>query len=94
MQSSLTLSIAFFGAYLIIILLALRLIRGISPSVLVCGCALLVYIGGLCLIVTIGWRVNFFSFSSLYWFLTLNLLMIFGAVYKSISLRMMLNLLL
>lgn len=93
MQSSLSLSILCFGIYFLFIVLALRIIRVMSPTVLVCSCAVFVYIWALILISTIGLNINFFSFSSLYWFLTLSLLMVFGAIYKSISLRMMLHLL-
>jgi hypothetical protein len=74
-------------------MLLLRIIKKISPAVLVCGSSLLVYFLGLVLIGLNGLEINFFSFSSIYWFLTLSLLMVFGAVYKSISLRMMLHLL-
>jgi hypothetical protein len=88
-----SLSLLLFVIYLITIMLVLRLIKKISPAVLVCSSALLVYFSGLVLIDVFDYSVNFFTFSSLYWFLTLCLLMIFGAVYKSISLRMMLHLL-
>ncbi|RDI48143.1 hypothetical protein [Aquicella lusitana] len=93
MELNLSLSLICFGIYLILTPLLLRLTRNISPSMLVCGHALLIYIFALGLIAIKGLSINFFSFSSFYWFLTLSFLMIFGAIYKSISLRMMLHLL-
>lgn len=93
MQFSLNIGMTFFGIYLTIILILLRIVRNISPTIIVCTSAIFVYSLGLIVISITGWHVYFFSFSSIYWFLTLTLLMIFGAVYKSISLRMMLHLL-
>lgn len=93
MQTSIGLGIGFFGIYLITILCALRIVKEKSPAVLVCGSAILIYIFGLMVIYCMGWAINFFSFSSTFWFLSISVLMIFGAVYKSISLRMMLHLL-
>lgn len=93
MQPSLSLAILFFGLYLALVLLLLRLLRTPSPALLVCGSAVCVYFFGLIYIGAQDWRILFFAFSSLYWFLTMSLIMVFGAVYKSISLRMMLHLL-
>jgi|GEM_PF-2558660 len=93
MHSSLYLSLVCFGIYVFLLISALRLIKRISPAALVCGLALIVYIGSLVFLMTHEEYIHFFTFSSTYWFLSLSLLMIFGAVYKSISLRMMLHLL-
>jgi hypothetical protein len=41
----------------------------------------------------LGQRVLFWPLSASYWFLTLCFLMAFGAIYKSISLRILLDLL-
>lgn len=93
MQPSMALGTIFFAIYLITILLALRVLRKSTPTTVVCGSAVIVYMFSLIFIGSRNWQINFFSYSSLYWFLTLSLLMLFGAIYKSISLRMMLHLL-
>lgn len=92
MSLSLNLGLIFFIIYLILNLVTLRMMRKISPSLLVCSNALLIYFSALLFIGAMNYQINFFSFSSLYWFLALTLLMFFGAIYKSISLRMMLHL--
>lgn len=81
-----------FAIYVMSILIALRTMRQISPSIIVCGNALIVYVVALISIVICRWHIHFIAFTSLYWFLTLCLLMFFGAVYKSISLKMLLHL--
>lgn len=92
MQTSLNLGLLFFGVYTISIVIALRFTKKISPTLWVCSLALSVYFFALILIGILGVRIYFFPFSSFYWFLTLCLLMFFGAIYKSISLQMMLHL--
>lgn len=86
-------SLVFFAVFLITILVGLRQLKTMSPALFVCGSAVLVYLAALFLANFRPWQIHFFSFSALYWFLTLSLLMFFGAVYKSISLRIMLHLL-
>lgn len=92
-MSSINIAIFFFMIYLLTIIISLRLFKNISPTIQVCSFPILIYCLGLTVIVILKVKILFFLFSSLYWFLTISLLMVFGAVYKSISLRMMLNLL-
>lgn len=83
----------FFGIYVLSILLGLRLISKFSPTTIVCFNAILIYFIALACACLNKHTINFFALSSLYWFLVLSLLMYFGAIYKSISLRVMSNLL-
>ncbi len=95
MQPSLSVCLAViaFISYTLNVLIVLRLARSASPAMMVCVNAILVYVIGLLTIGFYGSHINFFTFSSVYWFFAISLLMYFGAIYKSISLRMMQHLL-
>ncbi len=82
-----------FLAYAVLILVALRALRKLEATFVVLLAALLVYPVAIAGFVAMSQSVNFWVFSTSYWFLVLSFLMCFGAVYKSLSLRMLLTLL-
>jgi hypothetical protein len=84
--------IAGFALYLAAIAVALRQVPALSPACITVGTALLAYACILCLVAVSPVRANFWILSVTFWFPTLVFLMGFGAVYKSISLRMLLDL--
>ena len=74
--------------WLAVIIVLLRLSKR-SPALIVVLTAALVYLAVLLAALTIFDRVAFWPFSATYGFLTLCVLMLFGALYKSVSLRML-----
>jgi hypothetical protein len=74
--------------WLAAVLVLLRVMRR-SPAVIVVGTAALVYLALLVASLALPMWVAFWSFSAAYGFLTLSLLMVFGALYKSVSLRIL-----
>lgn len=82
-----------FLVYVALLLVLLRALRNAEATFVVLGAALLVYPTSISVIVAMGYLVNFWVFSTSYWFLVLSFLMGFGAIYKSLSLRMLLTLL-
>ncbi len=81
-----------FVVYILVVLMLLR-ISSMSPAALVCISALVLYPLTLVIPLILGTSIEFFNFSAIYWFLTALFLLAFGAVYKSISLRILLDLL-
>jgi len=79
-----------FGALLLVLLRAFHKVEAIFVVLLA---ALLVYPVSLAGFVGLAHPVNFWVFSTSYWFFVLSFLMGFGAIYKSLSLRMLLTLL-
>jgi len=71
-----------------IVLVLLRLSRR-SPALIVVASAALVYVALLVGLPAIFHRLEFWPFSAAYGFLTLCALMLFGALHKSVSLRML-----
>ena len=84
--------IGLFVAYVAVVMAALRL-SSREPAGLVILAAAFVYAIGLPLLAAIGIPVNVWYLTVVYGFLALSFLMVFGAVYKSLSLRMLLDLL-
>jgi hypothetical protein len=84
--------IAGFALYLAAIAVALRQMRVLSPACITVAAALLAYVCILFLAAVSSVRANFWILSVIFWFPTLVFLMGFGAVYKSVSLRMLLDL--
>jgi small-conductance mechanosensitive channel len=82
-----------FCAYMGLILVLLRVARGVDATFTVLLSALFIYILTFVLILVVGYQMNFWVFSTSYWFLVLSFLMVFGAIYKSLSLRMLQTLL-
>jgi hypothetical protein len=74
--------------WLAAVLVLLRVMRR-SPALIVIGAAALVYVLLLVAATVMPVRVVFWPFSAAYAFVTLCLLMVFGALYKSVSLRML-----
>jgi hypothetical protein len=85
--------IAGFVAYLAVIALVLRSPWGSSPARAAIGIALLAYAAVVAAAALFGRNANFWTVSIVFWFATLLFLMAFGALYKSISLRILLDLL-
>jgi hypothetical protein len=79
--------------YIAIVTIVLRLPWTISPARAVIGAALLAYVMVLAATAALGRNANFWTVSIVFWFPTLLFLMGFGAVYKSISFRILLDLL-
>lgn len=90
MNESFFLGALCFAIYLIAAVIQLHVIRFITPVIIVCLTSLIVYSLGFLAIFNIP--IHFFHYSSVYWFLCLSFLLIFGAIYKSISLRILLSL--
>ena len=82
-----------FAAYILAAVVIIRVLRVISPAVLVLAAAWIVYGAMLILLPMVGAVVHFWATSITYWFLTLCFLMAFGAIYKSVSLRVLRDLL-
>jgi hypothetical protein len=70
------------------VLVLLRVMRR-SPALIVIAAAALVYVALLVAAAAMPVRVAFWPLSAAYGFVTLCLLMVFGALYKSVSLRML-----
>jgi hypothetical protein len=92
MAGSVIAAIAGFVCYLGVSMLLLRR-SSASPAVVVTLAALAMYPATLAATLLLGRTIGFWPFSAAYWFLSLIFLMVFGAVYKSISLRILLDLL-
>src|ERR1700722_13814356 len=73
-------------------LILLRITKKPSPPTLFCLSSLLFYTTGKIVLIFLQIPLKFFQFSASYWFWTFSTMMVFFAVYKSISLRMMMNL--
>ena len=74
--------------WLAVIVVLLRLSKR-SPALIVVVSAALVYLAVLFAALALAQRVAFWPLSAAYGFLTLCVLMLFGALYKSVSLRML-----
>ena len=79
--------------YLAAIAVVLRLPWALSPARAAIGIALLAYVAAVAAAAVFGRNANFWSVSIVFWFATLLFLMAFGALYKSLSLRILLDLL-
>jgi hypothetical protein len=78
-----------FVAYVVLVPLVLRLLPGRSPALLAVGSAPIVFCVAMLLVAGSGQRVQFWPYSAAYWFATGSFLMVFGALYKSVSLRLL-----
>jgi hypothetical protein len=81
-----------FLLYLAAVPLLLRLRSRSEPATVVLAAAFALWLLTPVGILALGQRVNFWAFSISYWFLVLCFLMAFGAIYKSISLRVVAHL--
>lgn len=84
--------LAGFLAYLGLLCVLLRLARNASPAAVAVMTSFATFILGLAWIAVSGRAVNVWAFSVCYWFFVLCFLMVFGALYKSLSLRILLDL--
>jgi len=82
-----------FLLYLGVVPLILRIRLGGEPAVIVAIAAVALWVLSLAALLAAGQELNFWAFSTSYWFLALCFLMAFGAIYKSISLRIVAHLL-
>jgi hypothetical protein len=92
-DTTLQLSLATFGIYIAGVLIGLRAARQVEPALLVVGLSLVLYPMAMGAVFLFGLQINFWMMSIAYWFPCVCFLMAFGAVYKSLSLRMMHDLL-
>jgi hypothetical protein len=86
--------IAAFAGFLVYLLSVCAAIRIWSdhPAQVVIGVAVIAYPAALLVALMLGGHISFWIYSAIYSSLTLMFLMAFGAVYKSISLRILLDL--
>jgi hypothetical protein len=84
-----------FGGTIFHILFTAIIIRhsSRSPALIVLIVGFICYTSLFFIPAATGLRHSFWSLSISYWFGSLSFLMVFGAIYKSVSLRMMLDLL-
>jgi hypothetical protein len=92
MATGLVLGLSGFLLYFVAVAVLLRLARGVGPVLIVLGSVVPVGIVALALFLGLGQRVNFWMYVAGYCFFVLSFLMAFGAIYKSISLRILLDL--
>jgi hypothetical protein len=92
MTDALITGVTGFAAYLAVVFVLLRTLDRVAPSQTVTLASAVVYVGTMAVASLVTIRVWFWPVSATYWFLTLCFLMIFGAVYKSVSFRVLLDL--
>jgi hypothetical protein len=80
--------LAGFGVYVAAVLVLQRIVRG-KAALVATGAAVAFYLIAALAALGAGWRFNFWEYTAVYSFFTLAFLMVFGAVYKSVSLRML-----
>ncbi len=80
-----------FLVYLFAVAIFLRLWPK-NPPFITIGTTVPVFAIVVCGALLLGGKISFWSFSAIYGALVLSFLMVFGAVYKSISLRLLLDL--
>lgn len=80
---------AAFSCYIAAVLVLVRLLARHSPVAAVIVAAPIFYVLGLFITLASGYRVLFWAYTAAFWCPALTFLMIFGAVYKSVSLRML-----
>jgi hypothetical protein len=81
-----------FAVYLAAVAIVLRLPWAFWPARAAIGIALLAYATVVAAAALFGRNANFWTVSIVFWFATLLFLMAFGALYKSVSLRILLDL--
>jgi hypothetical protein len=92
MANSLIFGLVGFAIYLVLMPFLLRLCSRTPPALLVIVFSVLIYLILLAAAKFVAIPLFFWVFSAAYWFFSLCFLMVFGAVYKSISLRILLDL--
>jgi hypothetical protein len=89
MFSAMLAAVGGFAGYLVLVLLALRIAAATPPAVVVIFAAFAAYMGMAVMVTVVSPPFLFWATSAVYWFLAICFLMVFGAVYKSISLRIL-----
>ena len=79
--------------YVIGVAFALRLARRSGPALVAITTCYVVFLIAIPSFLVIGHSMNVWAFAVSYWFFAILFLVMFGAVYKSISLRILLDLL-
>jgi hypothetical protein len=82
-----------FALYVAGVLVTLRVARRTEPALTVVVMAPIACLGGFMLNLLFGRAFNFWGFAVFYWFLVMGFVLAFGAIYKSLSLRILLDLL-
>jgi hypothetical protein len=93
MEAGIAYGLLAFFLYAGAVPLLLRLRPGGEPATIVLASAFVLWLATLAGLLAMAQRVNFWAYSTSYWFLVLCFLMAFGAIYKSISLRVVARLL-
>src|SRR5262245_59061063 len=93
MPVSVVLAAAGFALYVTAVVVTVRLCRRISPALVAIGAALVAYVVVLIAGIATNCPVNFWATSAFFWCPTMIFLMAFGALYKSVSLRILVDLL-
>ena len=93
MQASAALGAAGFVFYLAAVAVTLRLRRTASAAFVAITVALFAYVAALVVAIGLNRAVNFWTTSIIFWFATMIFLMGFGALYKSVSLHILVDLL-
>jgi hypothetical protein len=93
MGGSLVFGLGGFIIYLVLTPFVIRAINRAAPALIVVLCAMLIYAVLLFVGAITFAPLYFWIFSATYWFFSLCFLMVFGAIYKSVSLRLLLDLL-
>jgi hypothetical protein len=92
MHASLVLGAAGFAFYVVAVATMLRLSRRNSPALVAIGAALFAYAAVLLTAIGANRPINFWVLSAIFSFPTMVFLMAFGALYKSVSLRILADL--
>lgn len=82
-----------FVIYVATVAVLLRRTWARSPAHIAVGSAMLIYVGVIAAAMLRDGSVKFWTLSIFFWFPTVVFLMVFGATYKSISLRILVDLL-
>ena len=93
MQASSLLGATGFLAYVAVVAVMLRLRRTASAAFVAITVALFAYVAALVVAIGLNRAVNFWTTSIIFWFATMIFLMGFGALYKSVSLHILVDLL-
>jgi len=89
MASAMLTALGGFAGYLVLVLLSLRIAAATPPAVVVILASFAAYLGMAVTVAVVSPPFLFWPTSAAYWFLAICFLMVFGAIYKSISLRIL-----
>ena len=93
MEASILHGLLAFMLFVVGVALALRALRRSEPALIVMSLGLGIFLLAIPSLLFAGRSINLWAFTVSYWFFTVSFLMIFGALYKSISLRILRDLL-